>query len=72
MYQTCFDKGSRKVVRPLRPLAPLPRLSGHRNGFKKKILHNFWTKRAIFLGKYFKKPVKYCEFDDRQHNTLIQ
>ena len=31
----------------------------------------FWTKRAIFLGKYIKKPVKDCEFADRKHNTLI-
>ena len=33
--------------------------------------HNFWIKRAIFLGKYFKKSIKDCEFTDRQHNTLI-
>ena len=34
---------------------------------------NFWTKRGIFLGKYFKKPIKVCEFSHRQliHNTLI-
>ena len=69
---------------PLRPLAPIPRLSGQKNFFSRlKIagngfwqfffLHNFWTKRAIILGKYFKKPVKDCEFSDRQliHNKLI-
>ena len=30
-------------------------------------LHNFWPNRTIFLGKYFKNPVKDCEFADRQH-----
>ena len=25
-----------------------------------------WTNRDIFLGKYFKKPVKDCEFSERQ------
>ena len=34
-------------------------------------LHDFWTERAILLSKYFKKPVKDCEFADLQHNTLI-
>ena len=39
-------------------------------------LHNFWIERAIFLGEYFKKRVKDCEFSDRQlytqyTNTLI-
>ena len=29
---------------------------------------NFCTKRAIFLRKYFKKPVKDCEFANQQHN----
>ena len=28
------------------------------NGFwQKKFRHNFWAKRAIFLGKYFKKSI---------------
>ena len=30
-------------------------------------LHNFWTRKAIFFGIYFRKPVKDCEFADRQH-----
>ena len=33
--------------------------------------NNFWTEIAIFLGIYFKKPDKDCEFADRQHNALI-
>ena len=33
-------------------------------------LHIFSIKRAIILRKYFKKPVKYCEFADRQHDTI--
>ena len=31
-----------------------------------------WSFGFGFLGKYFKKPVKDCEFADRQLNTLLQ
>ena len=74
--------GSRKKT-----FSPPPSDSGQKNYLKKILcleiagngLCNFflstiiWTKRAIFLGKYFKKPVNDCEFSDRQliHNTLI-
>ena len=66
---------------PLRPLAP-SRLSGQKkfclyfflpetdfdNSFSPQFLD---LKSYIVLSKYFKKPVKYCEFSDRQliHNT---
>ena len=30
----------------------------------------FWTKKAIFLSKYFKKSVKDCEFSVRQLKTI--
>ena len=32
---------------------------------------SFGLKEPYFLGKYFNKPVKYCEFANRQHNKLI-
>ena len=36
---------------PLRPLSPPPKKSR-----KTFFFQNFWTKRAILLGQYFKKP----------------
>ena len=33
-------------------------------------VHNFLTKRSIFLGKYFKKSVKDCKFSVRQLKTM--
>ena len=68
---------------PLRPSTnpPPPQLSGQKNlffvGKKQKtdfdiFFNNFCTKRAIFLGKYFKKSVKDCEFSVSQLNAIHQ
>ena len=69
------------VDSPLRPLGP-PRLSGQfffffvfflkksEPDFDNFFLQYFWTKRAVFLGKYFNKSVKDCEFSVRQLNTI--